>query len=319
MNIYLIILILIIIFLKDFYTINDHEDLTNIKHFNIKVNTNYFKKYNIAIYNSISNLYKLNILSRYLPLNIHLYDTDKDLDTDKYDLIILRETKFVSYPNYFFVSGFNYEYFFLLTKFNINSISSINKNNNYIFGTTLNNRKILETILKISEFNNYKIIIGTESEIFYNFKQDKINFLFHICDEKNINLKKLSLDTQFKIMNLDIDYEILTRILRVYKKKIPINIFNKELTYDTINTFAVRNIIVTKNKKNNEKLINLILEIFFYYNKKIRDEYQNFMIDLKFHTEFLDKNHLSYNFDLKYHPISLQFFKKRNYIIHKSI
>ena len=323
---YNIILIIIISFLLYYYKEDKDDKIiesqTNYKPYNLKFNVNKFNNnLNIAIYNSISNIKKLHILSKYIPLNIYKYNNYLDIINENIELIVIREYLINKNDKYKFVCGFNYEYFFLLTSNNYNNLSDLKTINSRInIGVNSSDKQILEILLKISNISNYNLIVEDNNKLFNSFYMNEIEFIFKITDEKDIAIFNLSNLKNFKVLNIDVSFEIFNKTIKtVYKRNIPKYVILNQGENTNIQTYCIRNIIVSNNTKNNNEL-NILLEVIHYYNSEIIDEYNSFLqsnLSYKFNTEFLNKNDLSYILYLEYHPTSVKYFKKKNLIKYK--
>ena len=324
MKLYYILLLFLVLYILNNYSIKDHNEeyYTNM-YSNLNLITSKPNLLNIGIYKSPSNNKKLQIISDYMPINIFTYTNHLGIiNNNNLNLLVIREYLVKDSDYYKFVSGFNYEYFFMIANIldqkNITDLKQMESK--ITIGVNNNDKNILNILLKLLNLNNYEVVIDSDNNIFNKFYQDEIDILFKICDEKDIFFSNLSKIDSFNILNIDIDYKILNKFINpIYRKVIPKYAINNKQDNVDIQTYCLRNIVVTNNLDN--KNINLFLEVIHYYNKEICHEFQNYLDkNYQYPTEFLKKSHLSFIiFNIKYHPESLKYFKKKNLIIHKTI
>jgi hypothetical protein len=324
MKLYYIFILFTVIYILNNYSVKHYNDepYTNM-YSNLNIVTSKPKLLNIGIYNSPSNTKKLQILSNYMPINIFKYKNHLGIiNNNNLNLLVIREYLVKDNDYYKFISGFNYEYFFMISNIlelkNITDLKQLQQN--VKIGVNNNDKIILQILIKILNLNNYELIVDENNIIFNKFYQNQIDVLFKICDEKDIYFNNLSSIDNFNILNIDIDYEIINKFISpIYSKTIPKYIINTKQDNIDIKTYCLRNIVVTNSLNN--KYIQLFLEVIHYYNKEIIQDFQNYINkNYQYPTEFLKKNHLSFIvFNIKYHPESLKYFKNKKLIIHETI
>lgn len=233
----------------------------------------------------------------------------KDLETKK--LINLNNVSSIN-MNYLFVCGLNYNYISFIIK-PILGIRNFKEIKSFFKFAVLyrDDYSRLKKLLRILHIKKPNIVIYNDNKIFEDFKLNKIHIIFMVCPHPNINLSKLSSETD--IMILDIDNQFIDQMIFffgdcLFYSSFKASQYNIITPTGNINTYSIRNILCAKNSTNSWNIflfLKLIINHLFYIKGQISYQYSE-MTPSK--MSFIHRS-------LHYHPGAANFWELNGNLI----